>query len=67
MGIKPSHPNQLMVESDGCAFAEGLLGRNNKTFKSLVEDLTEEFAQGPGFDKFLKFAPGLPGYGNTWN
>ena len=32
MGIKPSRSKQLMVESDGSAFAKGLLERNNRTF-----------------------------------
>ena len=32
MGIKPSRSNQLIIESDESAFAEGLLGKNTKTF-----------------------------------
>ena len=35
MGIKHVHSKQLMVESDGSAFAKGLLRRNNKTFIGL--------------------------------
>ena len=35
MGIKPTHSNQLIVESDEFAFAKGLLERNNKTFIGL--------------------------------
>ena len=34
-GNQTSHSNQVIVESDGSAFAKGLLGRNNKTFIGL--------------------------------
>ena len=40
MGIKPLHPNQLMVESDRCAFAKGLLGRNLLVFWYLISYLS---------------------------
>ena len=35
MGIKLLRSDKLIVESDGSAFAKGLLGRNNKTFIGL--------------------------------
>ena len=34
-GNQTSRSNQVIVESDGSAFAKGLLGRNNKTFIGL--------------------------------